>query len=663
MTWTPQIGSVTGVVVHHTAGSNDYTANQVPAIIRGIYAYHAQSRGWGDIGYNFLVDKFGRVWEGRAGGVDRAIIGAHASGVNSVRFGVSVMGNYDTAQVSGAAVDAVSAVVAWKLGLHGVRGAGGDVVLGHRDVGQTSCPGVSLYAALPQIRTSVTARQGEVRDRSLDRDLGLDGYPDLLARSSSGVSLLTAPSTGWTGPRTVGSGWRGERVVAPGDWTGDGVPDLMLVDPASGYLWLYPGTKAGGWATKQRIGQGWGIANLIIGGHDWDGDGRTDLLVRRHDGTLWLYAGNGRGGFGAVRQIGSGWNGMTTISMVGDLPDGRPALVARTGGNLFTYTGDGRGGFAAGRTLVGPGWDVMTSIVGAGDLNDDGAPDVVARDTQGRLWQYVGDEAGKLVGRTLLGTGWQVFTAVHPAGQAGRAEDFFAIRADGALLRYSYLGGAAYTRSLPTGVGGSGVAEAIAPGDWNGDGRPDLMTRRSNGDLYLHTGTGTGSFAATGTRVGNGWEVMTQVVGAGDWLGTGAPGVIALQRSTGQIWLYPGDGRGGFGTRVLLARGAQNLDRLVTPGHWSGGPNPDLIAREAGTGRLLLYPSNGGALLGASSVIGTGWQVMGNVVGTGDVDGDGRPDLVGARSDGALVLYTGNGSGGFRSWHRIATAPSGAAVS
>jgi len=647
MTWTPQSGRVIGAVVHHTAGSNDYTAEQVPALIRGIYAYHAQSRGWGDIGYNFLVDKFGRIWEGRAGGVDRAIVGAHAVGVNSERFGVSVLGNFDTAQVTGAAIDTVSWLVAWKLSLHGVRPAGSAVV-GHRDVGQTSCPGASLYAALPQIRSIATARQGGFEDRSLRRDLGSDGFPDLLAVQSSGVSLLTAPGAGWGTVRTVGKGWNGTRVIAPGDWNGDGSPDLMLVDPASGALWLYPGTASGGWAARQRIGVGWGIFNLVVGGHDWSGDGRPDLLARRHDGSLWLYAGNGRGGFGEVRRIGVGWGGMSAVSMLGPLRDGRPALVARSNGSLYTYIGDGKGGFATSRgRLVGPGWDAMTSIVGAGDLNDDGQADLVARDRQGTLWRYIGDGAGGVTGRSAIGVGWQSFTAVHPAGRSGRGEDFFAVRPDGALLRYSFAGGAAFSRLSGTGISSSGVVEAIAPGDWNGDGRPDLMTRRQNGDLFLHAKTSSGVFDPRGTRVGTGWGGMTQVIGAGNWLGTGVPGVIAFERGAGRIWLYPGDGRGGFAARVLLASGAQFLDRLVNAGNWRGGALPDLLAREAGTGRLLLYPSNGGALLGQSRVVGQGWQGMAAMVGTGDVDGDGRPDLVAVTSGGSLRLYPGDGIGGF----------------
>ncbi|MEK8227999.1 VCBS repeat-containing protein [Oerskovia sp. M15] len=94
---------------------------------------------------------------------------------------------------------------------------------------------------------------------------------------------------------------------------------------------------------------------------------------------------------------------------------------------------------------------------------------------------------------------------------------------------------------MATGVpASSSTVEAIAPGDWNGDGKADIILRRSNGDLVLHAGQGGGRFAGSGQRIGNGWAAMTQVIGAGDWLGTGKPGLIALHRPSGRIWLYPG---------------------------------------------------------------------------------------------------------------------------
>jgi hypothetical protein len=169
--------TIKAAVMHHTAGKNNYSAAQVPSIIRGDYAYHL-SRGWCDIGYNALVDRFGRIWEGRAGGLTRAVMGAHAGGFNTDTFGVSVIGNYDVSRPTPAAVQAVARVMAWKLDLYHrdplgtttLTSAGGGtarwkagttvtlpVIMGHRNTGATACPGRYLYPYLPAIRTQVQA--------------------------------------------------------------------------------------------------------------------------------------------------------------------------------------------------------------------------------------------------------------------------------------------------------------------------------------------------------------------------------------------------------------------------------------------------------------------------------------------------------------------------
>ncbi len=160
--------------VHHTAGTNGYSSAEVPKIIRGIYAYHVKSNGWSDIGYNFLVDRFGRLWEGRYGGVSRAVVGAHTGGFNVDSFAVSAIGNYDTAAAPTVMVDAIARLLAWKLSLYYrnpmgtttlVSQGGGtskypagrsvtfNVISGHRDAGNTECPGTNLYKQLANIRT------------------------------------------------------------------------------------------------------------------------------------------------------------------------------------------------------------------------------------------------------------------------------------------------------------------------------------------------------------------------------------------------------------------------------------------------------------------------------------------------------------------------------
>jgi N-acetylmuramoyl-L-alanine amidase len=166
-------------VVHHTAGSNAYTREESAAIVRGIEIYHVQGNGWNDIGYNFLVDKYGQVFEGRYGGVDKAVIGAHAEGFNTGSVGIAVLGSYGATRISAAARASLEQLLAWKLDLAHVdplstltwksggnpRFASGVPVFlraisGHRDTGFTDCPGDALYAELPQIAKDVSALGG-----------------------------------------------------------------------------------------------------------------------------------------------------------------------------------------------------------------------------------------------------------------------------------------------------------------------------------------------------------------------------------------------------------------------------------------------------------------------------------------------------------------------
>ncbi|WP_312038312.1 peptidoglycan recognition protein family protein [Streptomyces galbus] len=178
-------GKVKAVVVHHTAGSNAYSCAEAPAVVRGIYAYHVQQLGWRDIGYNFLVDKCGTLYEGRKGGVDRPVLGAHAYGFNTETSGIAVLGTYTTAAPGEAVTSAVARLAAWKLGQYGVSptgtttltaGADGTnyfgrawtlgtrislpTIHGHRDGYNTQCPGDALYAELTHIRTLAAQAAG-----------------------------------------------------------------------------------------------------------------------------------------------------------------------------------------------------------------------------------------------------------------------------------------------------------------------------------------------------------------------------------------------------------------------------------------------------------------------------------------------------------------------
>lgn len=174
--WRPVAGRVTGGIVHHTAGTNNYTQGQVPGIIRGIYHYHANTLNWGDIGYNILVDRYGRAWEGRYGGLENAVIAGHALGANTTTFGVGMLGHYESTNPPQAAVDQVARVIGWKFSVHGITNAGRGVgvdgapiprITGHRDVSATLCPGQRMYNRLGEVRTKVEQYQAANRPRNL----------------------------------------------------------------------------------------------------------------------------------------------------------------------------------------------------------------------------------------------------------------------------------------------------------------------------------------------------------------------------------------------------------------------------------------------------------------------------------------------------------------
>ncbi|MGY5014793.1 peptidoglycan recognition protein family protein [Streptomyces sp. 900105755] len=172
-------GKVKAAFVHHTDSGNGYRCSDAPSVIRSIYRYHVVSMGWRDIGYNFLVDKCGTIYEGRAGGAAKAVRGAHTLGFNNNSTGIAVIGTFGSHKPPAAAVTGIAKLTAWKLGLSGanpkgktyLKSGGGNlypkgknvrlnVISGHRDGYATDCPGAKLYAKLGSARTSSAHLQG-----------------------------------------------------------------------------------------------------------------------------------------------------------------------------------------------------------------------------------------------------------------------------------------------------------------------------------------------------------------------------------------------------------------------------------------------------------------------------------------------------------------------
>jgi hypothetical protein len=329
-TWDPEYAkTLKAATIHHTADRNTYSADEVPAMMRSIYAYHTVTRGWGDIGYNVIVDRFGRMFEGRYGGLASTVIGAHAGGFNTYTFGVSMLGNYDTVAVPQGTVNAVSEIIAWKFGLYGidpngsttlVSGGGGTAkyaagtpvglptIFGHRDVGSTACPGNYGYARLGEIRQRVTNRfpaynvavntvaqqnasTGNIADLSpmmVGSVLSSNGSTTVFVRGSDGSIFYrtgreTAEYTGWESiPGLV-------TTSGPAAVSTDGTRVDLAVRGPSNALYrtsapLDPGTgRPGSWAPWENLGgvltTAPGIASV--------GTNRLAVAGRGTDGAIW----------------------------------------------------------------------------------------------------------------------------------------------------------------------------------------------------------------------------------------------------------------------------------------------------------------------------------------------------------------------------------------
>jgi hypothetical protein len=672
---TVEYGSIQAAFVHHTVSQNNYTAAQVPAIIRGIYAFHVNGRGWNDIGYNFLVDRFGRIWEGRYGGIALPVIGAHTKDYNSNSFAMSAIGDFDIAHVPSAIVTAYTRLFAWKLRLHGIP-AIGTVVLnghtinrisGHRDVGSTACPGRYLYALLPSIRSGTSRLMGTLPRPALGRSLDANATPDLLARSVDGSSALVLPDTTlpvtWSGT-VSGKGWDSlDLDVLSPDLTGDHRPDLVVREKATGRLRIYAGDGTGHFPTMTVHGSGWGAMRHILAPGDLDGDGHADLLATNAAGRMYFYPGDGAGWVRTPVLVAStGWQAFSQVGSAGDADgDGQPDLLAvraSTGEGLL-YPGLGDGHFAPPRSL-GTGWGSTNLLLGAGDLDGDGHLDLVAREVgTGHMRSYFGRGNGTYAARLTWGTGWTGLTTVlggldvtgdgHP--------DLLAIKG-GSLVLYSGTGNREYNTTAGTPIDLTGTDHAFVLGDVNHDGRSEVVARQiATGDLVMWDDAGAPGASPTPRRGGGAWSGLNLIGPAGDLTMDGIPDILSRATATGNVYLYPVSSAGIPGRGILLATGMSGMTDIVGVGPNDAGAAPDVVARVGPTGALLLYGGNGpGRLLGPRTLLSSTPDIA-RLVGSGDVDGDGRSDLVVQGTDGALSLLSGTATstGGFGTARRLVT--------
>src|SRR4051812_11365968 len=213
----PRYGLVQAAFVHHTGTANEDAPTASPAIVLGIAKFHRDTNGWNDIGYNFLVDRYGQVFEGRAGGVDQPVIGAQAQGYNAQSTSVAQIGTYTAGGITPQAFEATAQLLGWKLSLHGVpavgtvvltSGGGSDNrfaagtpvtvnrICGHRDGDATSCPGDALYGQLPALRARTAALAGPVAPPQQQVTLAISAPAVRYGEAVSFAGLVIAPGGG-----------------------------------------------------------------------------------------------------------------------------------------------------------------------------------------------------------------------------------------------------------------------------------------------------------------------------------------------------------------------------------------------------------------------------------------------------------------------------------
>lgn len=254
--------------------------------------------------------------------------------------------------------------------------------------------------------------------------------------------------------------------------------------------------------------------------------------------------------------------------------------------------------------------------------------------------------------RSAFGLQSEWFTPTNPGSAATYARDFSGDRkADvlavvagtGELRRYAGDGASGWASRSVIGRGFRGSLKLFTAGTWDADARPDVMAVRSDGSLWVHSGTAAGPLGSP-RRIATGWGGYSYVFPAGDFDGDGLSDLIA-RRSDGTLILHSGNGLGGFRKAPrLIATGWGRFNVAVSPGDFNGDRKSDVIARTS-EGLLYLYPGNGSGGWLQPRLIGRGFNVFSTITSAGDFNGDGKSDLFGQGRDGTLWLYAGSGTG------------------
>ncbi|CAL9560150.1 hypothetical protein SUDANB176_04627 [Streptomyces sp. enrichment culture] len=608
---TPSYGTeIKAAVVHHTGvdADNSVSCADSAARLRTIQQAHFQ-QGYYDIGYNFVVDRCGQIFEGRSGGMDLPVVGAHDVGFNTDTVGISYIGNFESAQPSRAAMDSIARVVAWKFGMYGIdptgkvtltsgvdAGVSGNKidkgesvtlprVFGHRDTNNTACPGRNFYPKLSRI--AALAKTPGISHALATSDHNRDGLADLVAgtpKASGGGSVTVVPG-GVNGPvagarRTLtqssagvpGSNESGDGFgtsSAWGDVNGDGYADLAIGVPGEddtsghadrgGVVVMYgPALNTGFSYTTTGVTQTGAKLGTAVAVGDFNGDGKADVFA----------AGTGKGGNWNARHTGGATKYGTLTSATGSVA----YLDAATGDfnrdgyadvalNYRDTGGTGRvlrfAGSASGLTKVGVISVKGGRSIAAGDINGNGYDDIV-------IGQPVAAESG-------FSTPGGRITMVLGTSSGFTTTGMKSIHQN--------------TASVPGGnESGDALGTSVSIGDYNADGYADVLTgapgedltrsgaNRSNaGNALLIPGTSTGITGSGSKSVSQDTSGIPGSTESGDRFGSAVSltdlsgygradltfGADGEDTSDGVILYLPSNSTGlGYGDSYVFGKGA-----------------------------------------------------------------------------------------------------------
>ncbi|MFF5446940.1 FG-GAP repeat domain-containing protein [Streptomyces sp. NPDC012888] len=440
--------------------------------------------------------------------------------------------------------------------------------------------------------------------------------PEILTVSFNGrLSLHEANSSSAALPTWSGWGWQiYNRIIAAGDLTRDGRQDLLARTPG-GDLYLYRGTgNATGepFSGRIKVGSGWGVYDQIVGVNDVDADGIADLLGRTPDGNLYYYKGTGSATapFKTRTWVGGGWNAYNQIIATDDINyDGKADLLATTSaGKMYCYASLGGGKFTA-RQECGSGWTDNPLVVGAGVTPVYGKHGASGVDGAGTVYTHVSRSNGSQYDRFVLGNDWPAGTQLVMAAGLDKTNWETALGLSGGTLTNMNEGAAVSGDFANTNL-------VLGPGDLNGDGKGDLLSRDVWGQLWLRAGWGNGLGFSAPVKVGPGWNAFNSIAGAGDMTGDGRTDVVAKD-GNGNLYLYAGTGNAAapFAARVWVGGGWNIYNEVASPGDMTGDGRADLVARD-GKGDLYRYQATG---LGgtktftARQYVGWGWNTYSQV--------------------------------------------------